>query len=176
MPRRSSKIGVGPNLFGATGWLFADLFLALAMAFLVANTVGNVPPPSARITPTPTPTLSPTPIPPRALDLKPISVTLHVNTNALLADNPQEINAIEQQMRAVSQLSGRSAGLVIAFGGASGTSPATGTQVAAKVDHDVLQALGAQGFVFQNTVYREFFNLDDPPSVVNIDVYVFKEA
>jgi len=176
MPRRSSRIGVGPNLFGATGWLFADLFIALAMAFLVANTVGNVPPPSARAVPTPTPTLSPTPIPPRALDLKPISITLHVNASALLADNPQEIANIEQQVRAVPQLNGRSAGLVLAFGGASGASPALGRQVAAKVDSDVLQALGAQGFVFQNTVYREFFNLDAPPSTVNIDIYVFRQT
>ena len=176
MPRRSSRIGVGPNLFGATGWLFADLFIALAMAFLVANTVGNVPPPSARLVPTPTPTLSPTPVPPQALDLKPISITLYVNASALLADNPQEIANIERQVRAVPQLSGRSAGLVLAFGGASGASPALGRQVAEKVDNDVLHALGAQGFVFQNTVYREFFNLDEPPSIVSIDVYVFKKA
>lgn len=146
------------------------------MAFLVANTVGNVPPPTARLEPTPTPMLSPTPIPPRALDLKPISITLHVSTSALLADNPQEIASIEQQIRAVPQLTGRSAGLVLAFGGASGTTPAIGRQVAAKVDVDVLRALGAQGYVFQNAVYREFFNLDAPPSMVSIDVYVFKEA
>lgn len=141
------------------------------MAFLVANTVGNVPPPSAHAVPTPTPT----PAPPRALDLKPISITLHVNVSALLADSPQEIASIEQQVRAVPQLSGRSAGLVLAFGGASGTSPAVGRQLAEKVDNDVLRALGAQGYVFQNTIYREFFNLDAPPSAVNIDVYVFKQ-
>jgi hypothetical protein len=176
MPKRISRIGVGPNLFGATGWLFADLFVALAMAFLVANTIGNVPPPSARLVPTPTPTLSPTPVPPRALDLEPISIDLQINTSSLLADDPQEIANIEQQVRATPALTGRSAGLVLAFGGASGVNPATGRQIAEKVDQDVLQALGAQGFVFQNTVYREFFNLDNPPTTVNIDVYVFKEA
>ena len=175
MSRRSSRSGRSSGLFAATGWLFADLFLALAMAFLVANTVGNVPPPSARMAPTPTPTLSPTPIPPRALDLKPVSVMLHVNYSALLAKDPQEIANVEQQVRAVSQLNGRSAGLVLAFGGANGTSAATGLQLATKVDNDVLRALGAQGFVFQDTVYREFFNLALPPSEVQIDVYVFKQ-
>jgi hypothetical protein len=175
MSRRSSRNGLSSGLFAATGWLFADLFLALAMAFLVANTVGNVPPPSARMAPTPTPTPSPTPIPPRALDLKPISIMLHVNYVALLTGDPREIANVEQQVRSVPQLSGRSAGLVLAFGGANGTSDATGLKIATKVDNDVLRMLGAQGFVFQDTVYREFFNLTLPPSKVQIDVYVFKQ-
>jgi hypothetical protein len=177
MSRRSSKSGTGINLFNATGWLFADLFVALAMAFLVANTVGTIPPPFTHATPTPTPTpmITPTPIPPRALDLKPITITLRVDPAALLTNNPQEIASIEQQVRAVPQLSGRSAGLVLAFGGASGVNPSYGLQVAQKVDTDVLTALGSQGYVFQNTVYREFFNLDLPPSTVSIDVYVFKQ-
>lgn len=175
MPRRSSSQRNSSNLFGATGWLFADLFVALAMAFLVANTVGTIPPPAIHVAPTPTPTLSPTPIPPRALDLKPISVTVHVNPSALLAGNPQEVASIEQQVLAVPQLRGRSAGLALTFGGASGVNPAIGRQVAVKVDNDVLHALGVEGYVFQNTVYREFFNLDLPPSTVTIDVYVFKQ-
>ncbi|HEU5345912.1 MAG TPA: hypothetical protein VFU60_16305 [Ktedonobacterales bacterium] len=87
----------------------------------------------------------------------------------------QEIAKIEQQVRAVPQLTGRSAGLVLAFGGSSGVTPAYGLQVAQKVDTDVLSALGAQGFVFQSTVYREFFNLNIPPATVSIDVYVFKQ-
>lgn len=177
MSRRKSKSGTGINLFNATGWLFADLFVALAMAFLVANTVGTIPPPVVHAAPTPThaPMITPTPIPPHALDLKPITVTLQIDPSALLADSPQEISSIEQQVRAVPQLTGRSAGLVLAFGGASGVTPSYGLQVAQKVDADVLTALGAQGFVFQNTVYREFFNLDNPPSTVSIDIYVFKQ-
>jgi len=34
----------GHSLFGGTGWLFADLLLALALAFLLATTVGSAPP------------------------------------------------------------------------------------------------------------------------------------
>jgi hypothetical protein len=169
MPRRTRRIGAGQNLFGATGWLFADLFIALAVGFLVANTVGYVPPPTARAQPTPTP------VPPRALDLKPITVTLHVDYNGLLRDDPSAIASAEQQVRQAAGLSNRSAGLVLAFGGALGVGPGEALQIAAKVDSDVLTDLGRQGFVFQTTVYREFFSLDADPSTVSIDVYVFKQ-
>lgn len=170
MPRFSRRPSSGPALFGATGWLFADLFIVLAVGFLVANTVGNVPPPSARAVPTATPT----PIPPRALDLNPITITLHVHPTALLADDPAEIAQIEQQLRQAPGLAERNAGLVLAFGGAAGVGTVEARQVAAKVDTDVLPDLGHRGFVFQTTVYREFFNLDNPPSIVVVDIYVFK--
>ena len=175
MPRRTRRVGVGPNLFGATGWLFADLFIALAVGFLVANTVGYVPPPSARAQPTPTPTPTATPIPPRALDLKPISITLHVDYNALLNDTPTAITAVEQQVRQTPGLSDRSAGLVLAFGGAAGGNSNRALLIAQKVDGDVLSDLGRKGFVFQTSVYREFFNIGVDPSTVTIDVYVFKQ-
>jgi hypothetical protein len=180
MRRYRRRPSIGPALFGATGWLFADLFIVLAMGFLVANTVGNVPPPSARAvptatpTPSPTPTPVPTPIPPRALDLDPITITLHVHPTALLADDPAEIAQIEQQLRQAPGLAERNAGLVLAFGGAAGVGTVEARQVAAKVDTDVLPDLGHKGFVFQTTVYREFFNLDNPPSIVVVDIYVFK--
>lgn len=175
MPRRTRRVGVGPNLFGATGWLFADLFIALAVGFLVANTVGYVPPPSARAQPTPTPTPTATPIPPRALDLKPITVTLHVDYNGLLNNDPTAIAAVEQQVRQASGLSNRSAGLVLAFGGATGVDTNRALLIAQKVDNDVLSDLGRKGFVFQTAVYREFFTLGADPSTVIIDVYVFKQ-
>lgn len=175
MPRRTRRVGVGPNLFGATGWLFADLFIALAVGFLVANTVGYVPPPSARAQPTPSPTATATPIPPRALDLKPITITLQVDYSALLSDSPSAIAAVEEQVRQAPGLSNRSAGLVLAFGGAADVGPGEALKIAAKVDSDVLTDLGRKGFVFQTTVYREFFSLDADPSTVTIDVYVFKQ-
>ena len=51
-----------PILFGAAGWLFADLLLALAVIFLVANSVGQVtvPTPTPTIFMPPTPTSTPT--------------------------------------------------------------------------------------------------------------------
>ncbi len=49
----------GPNV----GWLFADLLLALAVIFLVANASGSIAK-SVRPIMTPTPTLAPTPVPP----------------------------------------------------------------------------------------------------------------
>lgn len=176
MSRRRARKGLSANLFASTGWLFADLFIALAMAFLVANTVATVPPPVIKRAPTPTPTpiLTPTPIPPRALDLNPVSITLTVNVSALLAGNSTEINSIQRQIRAVPQLQGRSAGLALTFGGALGGNTSEALQIAAKIDTAVLPALGAQGFDFQNTVYREFINLSNPLETVQIDIYVFK--
>ncbi|HEX8919318.1 MAG TPA: hypothetical protein VF898_12500 [Chloroflexota bacterium] len=175
MRRYGRRPGIGPALFGATGWLFADLFIVLAMGFLVANTVGYVPPPSARAAATPTSTPTATPTPPRALDLHPITITLQVHPSALLADNPNEIAQIEQQLRQAPGLAGRNAGLVLAFGGALGAGTAQAIKIAEKVDTDVLPDLGRKDFVFQTTVYREFFNLDNPLSIVIIDVYVFKQ-
>lgn len=70
--RRRSARGdggdLGHTLFGGTGWLFADLMLALAAIFLVANTVGFLTPSKSHHagqepTPTPHPTKSPRPKP-----------------------------------------------------------------------------------------------------------------
>jgi hypothetical protein len=175
MSRRGARKGLSANLFASTGWLFADLFIALAMVFLVANTVATIPPPVVERAPAPTPILTPTPIPPRALDLNPVSITLTVNVSALLAGNSTEVASIQRQVRAVPQLRGRSAGLALTFGGAQGGNTSKALQIAAKIDTAVLSALGAQGFDFQNTVYREFINLSNPPDTVQIDIYVFKQ-
>ena len=176
--------------FGATGWLFADLLLALTILFLVANTFGQRPPPppvcktppaqptTACVTPTPTATLTPTPTPqPPPLNLQYHPVTLTDVDYVRLQNGDQgEISHLEDEVRQYPGLAGRQAGLVITFGGSSGTGNQDfGTGVAEAFDHDVLKALGMQGFVFLNTVYREFHDLNAPPSTIEADVYLFNQ-
>ncbi len=173
MRRRGRGRGMSALLFGATGWLFADLFIALTMGFLVANTVGQVVPPRAK--PTPTPTAIPTPTQLPTLDLQPVSLHLHVDYQALLQGDPAAIAGAEIQVRAVPQLRGRRAGLVLTFGGTQGVGPAVALQVAKQLDDSVLTDLGNQHYVFTGTVYREFINLDNGPDDIQVDVYVFKQ-
>lgn len=163
-----------PLFFGAAGWLFADLLLALAMIFLVANSVGNVRP-APTPTPTPTVTPSPTPIPKLpVLDLHYIVVIVQVDYGALESGDPAAIQSVEQQVRAAPALNGRHAGLVLTFGGSIGGAESDGLQAATAIDTKVLPDLGQQGFVFYGTVYREFFATDKPLGTLELDIYVFK--
>lgn len=89
----------GHSMFGGTGWLFADLLLALALAFLLATTVGSTPPKPA---PKPTPTVHPTPKPTSSkvkkqqpvLQLDPVHITFTIADPTGLADgSPSAIAA-----------------------------------------------------------------------------------
>jgi len=162
-----------PALFGAAGWLFADLLLAIAMLFLVANSVAHVTPPP---TPTPTPTLTPKPTPLPVLDLKPVVITItNVNYAALHAGDPATIADIERQIKANKALQGRRAGLELTFGGSGGGQASGGLQAARDMDVLVLPGLANQGFVFRGCVYREFFAIDKPIGTLELDIYVFKQ-
>lgn len=176
MRRRTRNTNEESHQFGAAGWLFADLFVALTMAFLVAATVGQVVPQrTAALPPTPTPTMVPTPTVLPGLAVQPITLALHIDYHGLLNHDSTAIATAEQQVRANRLLVGRRAGLVLAFGGALGApTPNYGTRVAQALDQEVLAALGQQGYVFTGTVYREFFDLGVDPSYITVDVYVFK--
>lgn len=176
MQRQRRGRSNGHTLFGMTGWLFADLFVALAMAFLVANTVGQLLPPIVKHTPPPTPTVIPTPTQLPALDLKPISLTIQMDYQGILSGNAGAIAAAEQQLRAATQLHGHRAGLVLTFGGSNGVGTTAALQIAQQFNARVLANLGSQGYVFIETVYRSFFSLGTDPGQVQIDVYVFKDT
>jgi hypothetical protein len=168
---------LGQALFGSTGWLFADLMLALAMTFLVANTVAEPPPPTTTTTtvvPTTTtrPPARPRPLP--ALRLQPVKVRIRVDQQGLLRGAPAAIASAQRQVRARRALAGRRAGLVLTFAGASGSSPDQARRVAETVNEKVLKGLGRRGFVFKRTVYRPFFALNSPAGIVEADVYVFE--
>lgn len=155
-------------IFGLTGWLFADLFIALTMGF-VANIVGY------QSTPTPIPpTITPTVTPQLALKLKPIHVELTIDAQGILNGDKTAIASVEQQIKNNPILTCKSAGLVLTFGGAP-TASDTGTalDIAKAIDSKVFKDLGNQNFVFYTTVYRDFFNLGGSPNKIAADVYIF---
>jgi hypothetical protein len=184
--RRRSPAGrpdfLGVVMFGSVGWLFADLMAALAMAFLVANTVGASTPPrpskphvKPHVRPTPTPTPTPTQGP--ALDLNYVCVDLTFDDPQGLIDGDQaEVSSVQNQITGQPALESQQAGLVLLFGG-DPDSPA-GDSEAKALDEAVihiLRGLGQRDSVFGGTVvYREFLGLDQPQTSVQLNVYVFK--
>jgi hypothetical protein len=169
-------------LFGSAGWLFADLMLALTMAFLVANTVVHAPPPVPKpapkpaTSPTPRPSPSPTRQPEPALDLGYVTVELRVDSQGLLNNDPNAMASVRRQIRGQSKLRGRHAGLVLAFDGDNGDPgiDSTSLKIAGKVN-EVLASMGSQGYVFRNTAYRSFIGRNVSPDIVDVDIYLFKQ-
>lgn len=164
-------------MFGSIGWLFADLMFALAMAFLVATTVGQPPRPDAVAHASTAPSRSRSPAPTRSpepvLELNPVEITLTVDPRGLLTGNASAKAALARAIRRDSRLSGRRAGLVLTFGGALNGSQGQAIAIANQADN-VLRGLGAQGYVFRGTVYRPFLALNASPSALKVDVYLFK--
>ena len=166
-----------------SGWLFADLLLALAILFLAANTVGAKVQPIPTPTPTPmvvvTPTLTLTPTQEPRLDFNPQRIVLTgIDYNGLLNGSQQAIDDVKQKLRSQSVLQGRSVGLAIVYDGA----PSDGDiQQADRVDgkiYDILKGLGGENFAFQRSSYYDqdpLYTLGDTPDRVTIDVYLFKQ-
>jgi hypothetical protein len=164
--RRITGRDPGNLVFGTIGWLFADLMFALAMAFLVATTVGQPAPAKPR----PSPTRTPTPSPQRGLESRPVSITTKVDWQGLLSGDSSAKAALKRKVRAKKALDGRQAGLVLSFGGGLDR----GTEIAQKADA-VLKELGDQGFVFQGTVYRPYISFGSSPNKLTLDIYLFKK-
>jgi hypothetical protein len=158
-------------LFGAAGWLFADLLLALAMLFLVANSVAHV-----TLTPIPTPTMQPpTPTPtPVEIELKPIYVTLTVNPYGVAGNDPGAVQNAQQQVLADPHLAGRRVALVITYGGGAAPTPyGFAVQVAQAVNAYVLKPLTQHNF--SNAAYHDpLVQLGTPSYVVLLEIYLFK--
>ena len=174
------------SLIIPVGWLFADLLLALAMLFLVANTIGDstkaksIPTP----TPVPKPTVTPTPSPiANLLILDSTRVTFiiqSINPDLLSQGDTGAINDLENKLRdAIKQkhLQARRAGIAIAYGGADDFSQEDrGASVAAEV-YKVLGMLGRQAFVFCHTIYYDpLFTRNHPHDTVVIDIYFFSAS
>ena len=106
--RIGPRIDSGHVLFGGTGWLFADLMLAIAMAFLVATTIGfplspHRPPPSTphHKLPAKHAVIKP---PQPALDFKYVTINLRIDPAGLLANDPTATASIRNQVLAADQL------------------------------------------------------------------------
>jgi hypothetical protein len=170
IPRRSDK-----SFMISPGWLFADLLLALAVLFLVANTLAiKPPPPVPRTIKKPAVKLTPTATPLPRLELNFHEFTIHVDPNGLLNNNRGAIASVEQQVRAQSVLNGRSVGLVIVYGGATTVSQISTAQTIARKIYSILQGLGKAGFAFTRaSYYNPLYNLGDSANDVTVDVYLF---
>jgi len=175
--RRTDQLGnSGHSLFGSTGWLFADLMLAIAMAFLVATTVGTTSPPKP---PAPSPSASKSPTvkkPQPALDLKYVTINLKIDPAGLLSGSSSAISSIRRQVRGWPGLNSRRAGLVLLFGGDPQDNPASYKQ-AQNLDMAVwkiLQGLGQENFVFQVAVPRDFVNIGARTTAFEMNIYLFK--
>ena len=170
-----------------TVWLFADLFLGLAIIFLSTNISGiklpatPTPTPIPVVIPTPTPlsipTLVPTatPVPLPRLEFTKHRITLtNIDTNGLLNGTQGAIDDLKRQVRGQNFLQGRSVGLVIAYGGAVDTGQIGTAQSIADKVMDALRSLGHDGFAFQRASYYDhLYRLGDPSTTVTIDIYLF---
>jgi hypothetical protein len=159
------------------GWLFADLLLALAMIFLIANTTNSAPKIVAKATPTPIPTatLSPTPTPIPRLETSYQPFVILIDSEGLLNGDQNAINQVKQQIRAQHFLQGRNAGLVIVYGGAPTTDDIeTAKKVASRV-YDVMRSLGKEHFAFSRASYYDpLFNLGASTDEITIHVFLFQ--
>lgn len=190
--RRNIKRKGGGFLAMSVGWLFADLLLALAMLFLIANTIAPARPvliPTPTPTPRLTPTRAPTPTPtPNALLLDQDRVTLqidNINPDGLSASpaDAGSVSDLKQKIQAqvtAKGLQGRRAGIAIAYGGVgsnpSGPQIDQGTSVATEV-YKVLDMLGLQKIVFCKTLHYDLLiTFHQSNTTVVIDVYLFNKS
>lgn len=157
--RRSRQ--TGEMLFGSTGWLFADLMLALVvMLVLAAGLALPKEPAHPKAKPTPTPTTpTPTPThtrPPRLLPT-PVKRDISVNADGLLRNDKHTVNALRKTVRHMldKPLDGRRAGIVLTFGPGGGDIT-RGVQIAKHFNDEVLQPLGGGRFT-DDTAYRSYF-------------------
>lgn len=172
-----------------SGWLFADLFLALAVIFLSANTGGITllatvtPTPTPTVIPTPTvaptpmpmpsPTVTPTPAP--RLELAKHRVTLpNIDTAGLLNDTQSAITDLQNQVKSQSFLNQRTVGLVIVYGGAPDDTQIARAQNVSNKVMDALRSLGRTDAGFARTSYYDpLYTLGNGVDIVVIDIYLF---
>lgn len=184
------------------GWLFADLFLGLAMLFLVFNTIGDedsllsatstseTPKVFRTVTPSPAITLTKplqTSIPthpltptvkatvPVGLDLVPGFVTVNIVPQLLLSNNSSEIDTLTELLRARFKTYGdRRVGLVITLG----YHKEVGSGIAlAKKANMILRELYPE--MFNGAVMKTFwYSLDEnhPAGTITFEVYFFAQV
>jgi len=147
------------------GWLFADLLLALTMLFFISGVVVTAP-----VKPTPTPS----PISQPRLELNHRRIVISIDPGGILADNPTAIGSVEQQIRAQAVLHNRSAGLVIAYGGAPTVGLINTAFTIANKIYAILKELGRQRYVFERASYYDpLYLLGGAQARVTLDIYLF---
>ena len=161
-----------------SGWLFADLLLALAVIFMAANTIGIKPKPIPTVTPTPKPHVTPTPTPEPRLDFNFHRFSMNnVDYNGILNNNSAAVMAVEQFINGKSVLHNRNAGLVIVYDGAPSDADITDAQnIVHALINNVFKVMGRQGPLFQRTSYYDpLFILGPSHGYVVFDIYLFQQ-
>ncbi|HEY1351448.1 MAG TPA: hypothetical protein VGF67_17645 [Ktedonobacteraceae bacterium] len=159
------------DIVSLSGWLFADLFLVLAMLFFLSSvTISRSDATAPALTPTPTT------VPP--LSLKKLSLSLTIDPSGLLGRSPTAaaVHSIEQQLRNRASLHNRRAGLVIGYDGAPTDSNISAAQTVVGNIYAILKMLGHQNYVFQNaTYYASLYVLGTSPTHVTLDIFLFAQ-
>ena len=186
--RAGLRADSGHLLFGGTGWLFADLMVAIAMAFLVASTVGFPPvhhkavksrshQPARHVVKPPQP----------ALDFGYVTIELTIDPTALLNRDASLADSVRSQVGKSGKLKAKCAdepepgcvGLVLLFGGDPQVTSGIAYSYAQRLDTamgTVLQGLGQQGFYFQRAIFRNFVNYGAQTTKFELQIYVFKPS
>lgn len=175
MRDQSQNRGHSALLFGATGWLFADLLLALAMIFLLAESNGQYTP-----SPPPPPVCTPAPTNIPAFDPHDIELNVPIDYTGILNNDPKAVADAQSYVRShIPNGATKRAGLVLLYGGASGYSISRAVHLASVFYSEVLQGMGNKGFVFYpvgKVVHKEYHDLSTPPSIMQVDIFVFTSA
>jgi hypothetical protein len=162
------------------GFLVAELFMALAVIFLVGSTVGHVTNPG--VTPTPTPTMTPTPTPTPVVlvncGLDPHLVQYPASGQYTLQDpeglrsgTHAAVNALTTIFAKQFASNNRVAGLVEVYG--SGSTVGAGNNLA----DGIIRALKATGGPFKTkTIYQSFGNTGLPYGTMYFYVFYYTQA
>lgn len=175
--RYRKKSGTSSQL--SVGWLFADLLLALAMLFLIANTITTPVKANVKLKPTPTKVAvkpSPSPTQPPRLELQFHELKLIIDEAGLLGNTEVAIDDVKQQVQTQSILQGRNVGLVIVYGGAPTDNDIGNAQATAAKVYDILRTLGQEKFAFERaSYYSTLYLLGASKDEVTLDVYLFAQ-
>jgi hypothetical protein len=152
------------------GWLFADLLLALAMIFLVANATAKVTAIAPTPTPAPTaiPTATPTPMPPPSINPKDLDWKFTISDPYGFATDTTVQQTFVTQLKAelVSAHEDSSlAGFALISSG--------GTIDLARALVAFLPHSGVSSFT-PKTVFRTFFVTGGDPTHAEMDVFFFQ--
>lgn len=161
------------NMFTLAGWLFADMFLAMTMIFLIASAIGTYIPKTQAHKATPTPHLI-------GMDTTPVTVTFNVDSNGLVNFDPAVVAQVQSQVR--NQLKGYlskhvngKAAVVLTFGG--GTDDVIDTNEATAIN-TILQNMGKQHYVFdsKDVGYNDFVDHGDNFGFISIRIFFYLYA
>jgi hypothetical protein len=167
----------GHSLFGGTGWLFADLLLALALAFLLATTVGTTPPPKPAAASSPAHKQKPKVKqghPEPALYLNYVDVKdITIDPYAILNKQSSAVGPILAKIASNAKLKSQVAGLVLLFAGDDNGSFTQWYQLDQEA-WALLKGSGQERSLFKVAVPRFFQTHGGSSGQFELQVYLFK--